>query len=66
MKYEREILKVMHKEAKEMYKIGAISEARMREYGEMCLSNPKTKNKSSPVYTDDNSADIKQISHATA
>jgi hypothetical protein len=25
-----------------MYKVGAITEARMREYDEMCLSNPKT------------------------
>jgi DNA-binding transcriptional regulator YiaG len=66
MKYESEILKVMHKEAKEMYKIGAITEARMREYDEMCLSNHKIKNKSSPAYADDNSVDIKHINHATA
>jgi len=66
MKYESEILKTMHQEAKEMYKIGAITEASMREYDEMCLANPKTKNKSSSVYTNNNSANTKQINHATA
>ena len=66
MKYESEALKVIHQDAKEMYKIGAITEANMREFDELCLSNYKTKNKSSPVYTDDNSVDIKHISHATA
>jgi DNA-binding transcriptional regulator YiaG len=64
MKYESEILKAMHQEAKEMYKIGAITEARMREYDEMCLSNPK--NKSSSVYADGKSASVENIRHATA
>jgi len=66
MKYESEILKVMHQEAKEMYKIGVITEARMREYDEMCLPSPKTKNKSSPVHAKDNSVNVEHISHATA
>jgi len=66
MKYESEALKVIHQDAKAMYKCGVITEARMREYDEMCLSNPKTKNKSSPVYTKDNSVDINHINHVTA
>ena len=66
MKYESEILKVIHQDAKAMYKIGAITEARMREYDEACLASPKTKNKSSPVYADDNSVNAEHISHATA
>ncbi|WP_461257739.1 hypothetical protein [Treponema sp. R80B11-R83G3] len=66
MKYESEILKEMHQEALEMYKLGAITEARMREYDEMCLSNPKSKNKSSPVYANDNSVNVEHISKATA
>ena len=37
----------------------------MREYDEMCLKKPNTK-KSSAVYTDDNSVNIKHISDATA
>ena len=41
MKYKSEILKVMHQDAIEAYKIGVISEARMREYDEMCLKNPR-------------------------
>jgi DNA-binding transcriptional regulator YiaG len=65
MKYESEILKVIHQDAKEMYKIGAITEANMREFDELCLSNPKTKNKPS-VYADDNSVNVEHISHATA
>jgi len=65
MKYESEILEAMHQEAIEMYKIGAISEARMREYDEMCLSNPKTEYKSSTVYTAD-SANLQHITRATA
>jgi hypothetical protein len=65
MKYESEALKVIHQDAKEMYKIGAITEARMREYDEICLPSPKTKNKP-PVYADDNSVNLEHISHATA
>jgi putative transcriptional regulator len=64
MKYDSEIIEAMHQEAKEMYKIGVISEARMREYDEMCLDNPKAKQESIPAY--DNSVNIKHISHATA
>jgi len=66
MKYESEILKVIHQDAKAMYKIGAITEARMREYDEACLASPKTKNKSSLVNANDNSVNVEHISHATA
>jgi len=66
MKYENEALKVIHQDAKEMYKIGAITEADMREFDELCLSNPKTENKSSPIYADDNSVNNKQKNRASA
>jgi len=66
MKYENEMLKVMHQEAIAEYKIGIISEARMREYDEMCLKNYKPSKKTSPVYTDDTAVKHKQMSHATA
>jgi len=49
-----------------MYKISAITEANMREFDELYLSSPKTKNKSSSVYADDNSVNVEHISHATA
>jgi len=65
MKYESKILKEMHVEAMEMYKLGGITEARMREYDEMCLKNPKTKKQISPVCDDDNSLKIKIAGHAT-
>jgi DNA-binding transcriptional regulator YiaG len=64
MKYKSEILEVLHENAVEMYKIGGITEASMREYDEMCLSNPKTENKSASVYADDNSVNVEHISHA--
>ena len=51
MKYKSDIFKVIHQDAVEMYKVGGISEASMREYNEMCLSNSKAENKSSSVYT---------------
>jgi putative transcriptional regulator len=37
MRYKSEIFEVVHQDATEMFKIGGISEARMREYDEMCL-----------------------------
>jgi len=66
MKYESEIIEAMHQEAKEMYKIGVITEARMREYDEMCLSNPKMEKKSSSAYADNNSVNVEKIKQATA
>ena len=65
MKYKSEILEVLHENAVEMYKIGGITEASMREYDEMCLVNPKSKQKSSSVY-DNNTVNLEQIRHATA
>ena len=37
MKYKSDILEVIHESAVARFKIGALSEARMREYDEMCL-----------------------------
>jgi len=37
MKYKSEIYEVMHQDAIADFEVGAISEARMREYDEMCL-----------------------------
>jgi len=65
MKYKSEILEVLHENAMEMYKIGGITEASMREYDEMCLTNPKTENKPSSVYAD-NSVNVEHLKHATA
>jgi len=41
MKYKSEIFEVVHQDATEMFKIGAISEEKMREFDEMCLA-PET------------------------
>ena len=37
MKYKSDIYEVIHQSAIDKFEIGAISEARMREYDEMCL-----------------------------
>ena len=65
MKYISEASQVIHEQAVALFKIGAITEERMREYDEMCLKNPKEK-KTSPVYSDDNTMDIKQVRPITA
>ncbi|MDR2581397.1 MAG: hypothetical protein LBC85_10455 [Fibromonadaceae bacterium] len=39
MKYKSDILEMIHENATANYEIGAISEARMREYDEMCFIN---------------------------
>ena len=40
MKYKSDILEVIHENALANYEIGAISEAKMLEYDEMCLFEP--------------------------
>jgi len=37
MEYKSEIYEVIYQSAVEKYKIGAISESKMKEYDEMCL-----------------------------
>ena len=64
MKYKSEIFEILHENAVEMYKIGGITEAEMREYDEVCLS-PKAEQKSSPVYNEDNdTVALEHLSHA--
>jgi len=50
MKYNSEICEAIYEQAVEIYKIGGITEARMREYDEMCLANPKPVKKPATVY----------------
>jgi DNA-binding transcriptional regulator YiaG len=38
MKYKSDIFETIHESATEKFHIGAISEARMHEYDEMCLT----------------------------
>jgi DNA-binding transcriptional regulator YiaG len=37
MKYKGEAYEAVHQDAVAMYKVGAMSEERMKEYDEMCL-----------------------------
>jgi DNA-binding transcriptional regulator YiaG len=47
MRYKSEIFEVIHQDATEMFAIGAISAARMREYDAMCLiQRPESAKKS--------------------
>jgi DNA-binding transcriptional regulator YiaG len=60
MKYKSEILEVLHENAVEMYKIGGITEASMREYDEMCLASPKAE------YNEDNdTVNLEHLSNVT-
>jgi DNA-binding transcriptional regulator YiaG len=43
MEYKSEICKIMHQDAMADFEVGAISEARMKEYDRMCLvQEPET------------------------
>jgi len=66
MKYKSEACEALHENAIAMYKVGGITEERMREYDEMCLKNSKTKKQKPSVCADDNSVKIKIANHATA
>ena len=48
-KYNIEACEAIYEEVKAEFEAGLISEAEMREYDELCLANPKTENKSSPI-----------------
>jgi DNA-binding transcriptional regulator YiaG len=45
MKYESDILEMIHENAIDNYKIGILSEAEMREYDELCLPPEALQNK---------------------
>jgi putative transcriptional regulator len=46
MKYKSEIYEVIHQDAVAMFEIGAISEAKMKEFDNMCLvQEPETAHK---------------------
>ena len=59
-KYESEMIQVIHENMKGMHEAGIISDARMREFDEMCLAQaaPKIRKAESP-------APVKPISHVT-
>jgi DNA-binding transcriptional regulator YiaG len=63
MKYRSEICEVMHQDAIADFKVGAISEAEMREYDELCLASPKSERESATVYNED-AINLEHISHA--
>jgi len=68
MKYKSEIFEVLHENAVEMYKIGGITEASMRDYDETCLLKTEAKQEAEPVYDEEknDTVNLEYISHATA
>ena len=46
MKYKSEIFEVIHQDAIADFEVGAISEARMREFDKMCLAQEPETDKS--------------------
>ena len=61
MIYKSEIYEVVHQDATAMFAIGAISEAKMREFDEMCLiQEPGT------VHPAENPLNIDRTTSATA
>jgi putative transcriptional regulator len=61
MRYKSEIFEVIHQDATEMFAIGAISAARMRDYDETCLIQEPKPAKEAPEI-----AEIERISSAPA
>jgi putative transcriptional regulator len=61
MKYKSEILEVIHHDVTAMFKIGAISTAKMREFDAECLVQPPETVKKAAK-----SAKMEHISHAAA
>jgi len=55
-KYRSEICEVMHQDAMADFEIGAISEARMKEYDDMCFVQ-----ESEPVYEIEKSIKIEPV-----
>jgi DNA-binding transcriptional regulator YiaG len=61
MKYKSEVYEVVHQDAVAMYKVGAISEERMKEYDEMCLVR-----EGETSYETENAEPSVQMEHVTA
>ena len=61
MKYKSKILEMIHENASDNYEIGAISEARMHEYDEMCLVKMPE-----PVYSTEQNETTEKFTHVTA
>jgi DNA-binding transcriptional regulator YiaG len=58
MKYKSDIFETIHESAIEKFHIGAISEARMREYDEMCLTQETSGDNAVPETVNIEHADL--------
>jgi DNA-binding transcriptional regulator YiaG len=66
MKYESDILEMLHETATEKFKLGFISEARMREYDESCLTPEAFKEKYARSADTHETVNIEHADFATA
>jgi DNA-binding transcriptional regulator YiaG len=58
MKYESDILEMIHENAMLDYKMGFISEARMREFDELCLMPEALQDNAAPETVNIEHADL--------
>ena len=66
MKYRSDILELIHENARTNFKIGAISEERMREYDELCLVPEANAAEYETALKNENSEEKKHINIVTA
>ena len=66
MKYESDILEMIHENAIANYKIGIFSEADMREYDELCLPEEALQNNTAHSTTAHEAVNIEHTDLATA
>jgi DNA-binding transcriptional regulator YiaG len=66
MKYESDIAEMIHENATENFKLGFISEARMREYDELCLVQESSKDNSAKGNITNETTKIEQVALVTA
>ena len=61
-RYSSDISMMVHESATDLFEIGAISEARMREFDKMCLvKESKTKSKPEFLGTESGSGEMKHV-----
>jgi DNA-binding transcriptional regulator YiaG len=65
MKYESYIAEMIHEMAMEKFKLGIISESRMREYDELCLTPEALQNTTAQGNTAHEAVNIEQADFVT-
>jgi len=66
MKYESDIAETIHETALAGYRLGVVSEAEMREYDELCLTQEALQDKTAHDNSSHENVNIKHAELATA